>query len=247
VQFAVQNSEPAVNIQAGARFSLGIDLGTTNSAVALEELETDRTGMVEITQLLGPNRIGEKLTLPSAVYIPHPEEFPEEQLRLPWEQKSSGMIVGHFARDHGALVPDRLITSAKSWLSNFHIDPRKPVLPWKADISEPKVSPLECSRLYLEHMKLGFLNAERTQGRSWSIDEGQVVITVPASFDEVARNLTLEAARAAGFLDGTVRIRLAQAGQPWRHCSRLRRRRRHLGFQSDRDCRKRGEPRRRTD
>jgi len=199
VQFAVQNSEPAVNIQAGARFSLGIDLGTTNSAVALEELETDRTGMVEITQLLGPNRIGEKLTLPSAVYIPHPEEFPEEQLRLPWEQKSSGMIVGHFARDHGALVPDRLITSAKSWLSNFHIDPRKPVLPWKADISEPKVSPLECSRLYLEHMKLGFLNAERTQGRSWSIDEGQVVITVPASFDEVARNLTLEAARAAGF------------------------------------------------
>lgn len=199
MQFAVQNSEPAVNIQAGARFSLGIDLGTTNSAVALEELETDRTGMVEITQLLGPNRIGEKLTLPSAVYIPHPEEFPEEQLRLPWEQKSSGMIVGHFARDHGALVPDRLITSAKSWLSNFHIDPRKPVLPWKADISEPKVSPLECSRLYLEHMKLGFLNAERTQGRSWSIDEGQVVITVPASFDEVARNLTLEAARAAGF------------------------------------------------
>ena len=199
MQFAVQNSEPAVNIQAGARFSLGIDLGTTNSAVALEELETDRTGMVEITQLLGPNRIGEKLTLPSAVYIPHPEEFPEEQLRLPWEQKSSGMIVGHFARDHGALVPDRLITSAKSWLSNFHIDPRKPVLPWKADINEPKLSPLECSRLYLEHMKLGFLNAERTQGRSWSIDEGQVVITVPASFDEVARNLTLEAARAAGF------------------------------------------------
>ena len=199
MEFVVQNSESAVNVQAGARFSLGIDLGTTNSAVALEELETDRTGMVEMTQLLGPNRIGEKLTLPSAVYIPHPEEFPEEQLRLPWEQRSSGVIVGHFARDHGALIPDRLITSAKSWLSNFHMDPRKPVLPWKSDINEPKFSALECSRLYLEHMKLGFLNAERTQGRSWSIDEGQVVITVPASFDEVARNLTLEAARAAGF------------------------------------------------
>jgi molecular chaperone DnaK (HSP70) len=199
VEFVVQNLESAVNIQAGARFSLGIDLGTTNSAVALEEFETGRTGMVEMTQLLGPNRIGEKLTLPSAVYIPHPDEFPEEQLRLPWEQRSSGVIVGHFARDHGALIPDRLITSAKSWLSNFHMDPRKPVLPWKSDINEPKFSALECSRLYLEHMKLGFLNAERTQGRSWSIDEGQVVITVPASFDEVARNLTLEAARAAGF------------------------------------------------
>ena len=199
MEFVVQNLESAVNIQAGARFSLGIDLGTTNSAVALEELETGRTGMVEMTQLLGPNRIGEKLTLPSAVYIPHPDEFPEEQLRLPWEHRSSGVIVGHFARDHGALIPDRLITSAKSWLSNFHMDPRKPVLPWKSDINEPKFSALECSRLYLEHMKLGFLNAERTQGRSWSIDEGQVVITVPASFDEVARNLTLEAARAAGF------------------------------------------------
>ena len=199
MEFVVQNSESAVNIQTGARFSLGIDLGTTNSAVALEEFETGRTGMVEMTQLLGPNRIGEKLTLPSAAYIPHPDEFPEEQLRLPWEPRSSGVIVGHFARDHGALIPDRLITSAKSWLSNFHMDPRKPVLPWKSDIKEPKFSALECSRLYLEHMKLGFLNAERTQGRSWSIDEGQVVITVPASFDEVARNLTLEAARAAGF------------------------------------------------
>jgi molecular chaperone DnaK (HSP70) len=199
VEFAVQNSESAVNIQADARFSLGIDLGTTNSAVALEDLETGWSGMVEMTQLLGPNRIGEKPTLPSAVYIPHPDEFPKEQLRLPWEERSSGVIVGHFARDHGALIPDRLITSAKSWLSNFHVDPMKPVLPWKSDINEPKLSALECSRLYLEHMKLGFLNAERARDRSWNIDEGQVVITVPASFDEVARNLTLEAALAAGF------------------------------------------------
>jgi molecular chaperone DnaK (HSP70) len=199
VEFVVHNSESAINTRSGARFSLGIDLGTTNSAVAVEEVESGRTAMVEMTQLLGPNRIGEKLTLPSAVYIPHPDEFPEEQLRLPWEQRSSGVIVGHFARDHGAMIPDRLITSAKSWLSNFHVDPRKPVLPWKSEINEPKFSAFECSRLYLEHMKLGFLNAERTQGRSWSIDEGQVVITVPASFDEVARNLTLEAARAAGF------------------------------------------------
>jgi molecular chaperone DnaK (HSP70) len=197
VESVVHNSGSAVNAQGSARFSLGIDLGTTNSAVAVEEWETGRTGIVEITQLLGPNRIGEKPTLPSAIYIPHPEEFPEEQLRLPWQEKSGGVIVGHFARDHGALIPDRLIISAKSWLSNFHIDPRKPVLPWKSDISEPKLSALECSRRYLEHMKLGFLNAERTQGRTWNIEE--VVITVPASFDEVARNLTLEAAQAAGF------------------------------------------------
>ena len=225
MEFVVQNSESALNAQAGARFSLGIDLGTTNSAVAIEESETGRTVMVEMTQLLGPNRIGEKLTLPSAVYIPHPDEFPEDQLRLPWEERSSGVIVGHFARDHGALTPDRLITSAKSWLSNFHMDPREPVLPWKSDINEPKLSALECSRRYLEHMKLGFLNAERTQGRSWSIDEGQVVITVPASFDEVARNLTLEAAQAAGF-DKLILLEepqaafyawMGQSGADWRN------------------------------
>jgi molecular chaperone DnaK (HSP70) len=197
VESVVHNSGPTVNAEGSASFSVGIDLGTTNSAVAVEEWETGRTQIVEMTQLLGPNRVGEKVTLPSAIYIPHPEEFLEEQLRLPWEERSSGYIVGHFARDHGALIPDRLITSAKSWLSNFHIDPRKPVLPWKSDISEPKFSALECSRRYLEHMRLGFLNAERTQGRTWNMEE--VVITVPASFDEVARNLTLEAAQAAGF------------------------------------------------
>ena len=199
MEFGVHNSGSAVDAQGSARLSLGIDLGTTNSAVAVEEWETGRAGIVEITQLLGPNRIGEKPTLPSAIYIPHPEEFPEEQLRLPWQEKSEPMILGHFAREHGALIPDRLITSAKSWLSNFHIDPRKPVLPWRSEINEPRLSALECSGRYLEHMRLGFLSAERTQGRAWGIDECQVVITVPASFDEVARNLTLEAAQAAGF------------------------------------------------
>jgi molecular chaperone DnaK (HSP70) len=208
-----------------ARFSLGIDLGTSNSAVAVEDFATGRTAIVEITQLLGPNRMGEKLTLPSAIYLPHPEEFPEDRLRLPWQERSSGLIVGHFARDHGALIPDRLITSAKSWLSNFHIDPRKPVLPWKSDIKEQKLSAFECSRRYLEHMKEGFRYAERAEGRTWNIDEGQITITVPASFDEVARNLTFEAAEAAGF--GKVILLeepqaafyawMAQSGNNWRN------------------------------
>src|SRR5258708_11382773 len=119
---------------------------------------------------------------------------------MPWSKNAGGPIVGHFARDHGSLIPDRLVTSAKSWLSNFHIDPKKPVLPWKSDVE--KLSPFECSRLYLEHIKEGFLYAERAQGRAWNIDEGQIVLTVPASFDEVARNLTAEAADAAGLGEG---------------------------------------------
>jgi molecular chaperone DnaK (HSP70) len=208
-----------------ARFSLGIDLGTSNSAVAVDDFESGRTAIVEITQLLGPNQIGEKPTLPSALYLAHPEEFPEDALRLPWSKASGSVIVGHFARDHGALVPDRLITSAKSWLSNFHIDPKKPVLPWKSDIKEQKLSAFDCSRRYLEHMKEGFLYAERAQGHAWNLAEGQVVLTVPASFDEVARNLTAAAADAAGF--GKVVLLeepqaafyawTAQSGSDWRN------------------------------
>ena len=118
-----------------------------------------------------------------------------------------------------------MITSAKSWLSNFHIDPKKPVLPWKSEIKEQKLSAFECSRRYLEHMREGFLYAERTQGRAWNLAEGQVVLTVPASFDEVARNLTAAAAEAAGF--GKVVLLeepqaafyawTAQVGSDWRH------------------------------
>src|SRR5215831_9434139 len=208
-----------------ASFSFGVDLGTSNSAVAIEDFGAQRSAIVEMTQLLAANRVGEKPTLPSALYIPHPEEFASESLKLPWAKSTGGPIVGHFARAHGALVPDRLVTSAKSWLSNLHIDPKKPVLPWKSDIKEQKLSAFECSRIYLEHMKEGFLYAEAAQKRKWDLPEGEVVITVPASFDEVARTLTADAAGAAGF--GKVILLeepqaafyawTAQAGSDWRN------------------------------
>src|SRR4029077_5027562 len=206
------------------RFSLGIDLGTSNSAVAADDFQEGRTGIVEISQILRPNQIGEKSTLPSALYIPHPEEFPADALRLPWSNHTESAIVGPFARDHGALIPDRLVPSAKSWLSNFHIDPKRAVLPWKSDIKEPKLSAFDCSRLYLQHLKEGFLYAERIHGRPWDLTEGQIVLTVPASFDEVARKLTAEAAEAAG-LGKVVLLEepqaafyawTAQAGSAWR-------------------------------
>ena len=165
------------------RFSLGIDLGTSNSAIALEDFDSGRNEIVEITQILGLNQVGEKPTLPSALYIPHPDEFPQNGMQLPWSKAAGEPIIGRFARDHGALIPDRLITSAKSWLSNFHIDPKKPVLPWKSDIEEQKLSAFECSRRYLEHMREGFLHAESARGQAWNLAEGQIVLTVPASFD----------------------------------------------------------------
>jgi molecular chaperone DnaK (HSP70) len=205
------------------RFSLGIDLGTSNSAIALSEVDSDQTNIIEITQVLGPNQIGEKSTLPSALYIPHPDEFPEGAFPLPWPGDTRS-IIGLFARDHGALVPDRLVTSAKSWLSNPHIDPRQRSLPWKSEIHEEKLSAFDCSRSYLEHMRESFRYAVRNQGKDLDLADGQVVLTIPASFDDIARNLTAEAAEAAG-LGKVVLLEeplaafyawTAQAGKDWR-------------------------------
>lgn len=205
------------------RFSLGIDLGTSNSAVALSEVDNDQTNIIDVTQVLGPNQIGEKPTLPSALYIPHPDEFPEGAFPLPWPSDPRS-IIGLFARDHGALVPDRLVTSAKSWLSNPHIDPRQRSLPWKSEISEEKLSAFDCSRSYLDHMRESFLFAVRNQGKDFDLADGQVVLTIPASFDDIARNLTAEAAEAAG-LGKVVLLEeplaafyawTAQAGKDWR-------------------------------
>jgi Molecular chaperone len=181
------------------RFTLGIDLGTSNSAVAVTDLESDETGIVEITQALRPNQIGGMATLPSSLYVAHPDEFPDDAFALPWsEGAGEAVIVGQFARDHGALVPDRLVISAKSWLSNPHIDPREPALPWKSDIEEAKLSAFDCSRRYLQHIRHAFLNGAEAKEKNWTLEEGQIVLTVPASFDDVARNLTAEAAEAAG-------------------------------------------------
>jgi molecular chaperone DnaK (HSP70) len=207
-----------------ARFSLGIDLGTSNSAIAVADLETDQTRIVDITQILGPNQLGGRPTLASALYVPHREEFPEGSFPLPWNDIGDHPIVGQFARDHGTLVPDRLVTSAKSWLSNPHIDPKQRILPWRSDIAEDKLSPLECSRRYLQHLKDAFLHTEHAQGRDWDLSEGRIVVAVPASFDEVARSLTAEAAKAAGLRDVTLLEEpqaafyawTARSGRAWR-------------------------------
>lgn len=204
------------------QFSLGIDLGTSNSAIAVADFATGGVSLVEITQILAPNQIGEMPTLASALYIPNPQEFSATDVEVPW--KSDGGIIGYFAREHGTLVPDRLVTSAKSWLSNPHVDPKRAILPWASEIPEEKLSPFECSRRYLAHLKEGFLHAEAARGRVWDFSQGQVVLTVPASFDEVARNLTYEAAEAAG-LQNVVLLEepqaafyawIAQAGCDWR-------------------------------
>jgi len=206
------------------RFSLGIDLGTSNCAMAVADNDSDSTEVLPVTQIVAANQVGEMRTLPSALYLPHPEEFPAGSFRLPWDAAGPG-IVGQFARDHGAQVPDRLVTSAKSWLSNPHIDPKQRTLPWRSEIAEEKLSPFECSSRYLQELKESFLHFMHQQGRECELADAQVVLTVPASFDEVARSLTAEAAEAAG-LGKVVLLEepqaafyawTAHAGRQWRN------------------------------
>ena len=208
------------------KFALGLDLGTSNCAVTICDVASGETWPVDVTQVVAPNQVGERSLLPSALYIANPNEFPSEAVRLPWAgEEAGGAIAGAFAREHGAQVPDRLVTSAKSWLSNPHQDPKSAILPWGSNIDSGKLSPFDASRRYLEHLKQGVHYAENLAGRTWDLNEGQVVLTVPASFDEVARKLTADAAEAAGLHDVVLLEEpqaafyawMDQAGGDWRN------------------------------
>ncbi|MDC0502751.1 Hsp70 family protein [Verrucomicrobiales bacterium] len=195
-------------------FVVGIDLGTSNSAITLLPLETGVPGTVDVVQVTGPNRVEGRSGLSSALYLANSSEFPEGALNLPWQTENPSSVVGEFARNHGSLVTDRLVTSAKSWLSNPHIDPRSAVLPWDTELpAEEKVSAVEASRYYLEHLRQALTHAHPDS----SLDDASIVITVPASFQEVARNLTLEAAEAAGFREVILLEEPQAAFYAWLH------------------------------
>ena len=132
-----------------ARFSVGVDLGTTHSAVSTFDLarETGRgteQEMLPIPQLVKPGAVEEPFLLPSFLYLPNENEFPEGSLNLPWGGPVHG-IAGEFARAHGAKVPSRLISSAKSWLCHPGVDRTSAILPWQAPPDVQKVSPLAVS------------------------------------------------------------------------------------------------------
>jgi molecular chaperone DnaK (HSP70) len=182
---------------------LGIDLGTTNSALAVAGGEGDAATprAVPIAQVVGPGEIAERPTLPSFLLLPSELEVPPAQLQLPW----SGPLryaVGTFARDRGAELPHRLVSSAKSWLCNPSIDRTAQVLPFRGaqrelepEMDGERVSPVNASARYLAHLRAAWDDANPDD----PADEQEVLITVPASFDPVARELTVVAAREAGF------------------------------------------------
>ncbi len=176
------------------RFVVGIDLGTTNSAVAYIDMEQKNfcTTTFAVPQLVAPGTIEARESLPSFHYEPAAGEFEPEATALPWS--STGPVVGVLAREHGAAVPGRLAVSAKSWLSHSGVDRKADLLPWHGAADINKLSPGEASRRYLEHIRHAWDHAHPEA----PLAAQELVLTVPASFDEVARELTVDAARAAG-------------------------------------------------
>jgi molecular chaperone DnaK (HSP70) len=172
---------------------VGIDLGTTHCAMAVAPV-TDHAGRVSVVpveQLVSPGAVDRRPLLPSFLYFAHESEPP---LALPWDAERR-FAVGELARSRGAEAPQRVIASAKSWLSHGVIDRRAGALPANAPPDIEKISPVEASFRLLDHLNEAFRVA-RPEARDLSTYE--VVLTVPASFDAGARDLTVEAALAAG-------------------------------------------------
>ena len=181
------------------RYIVGIDLGTTNSAVAFVDLQVEesrrRTAFFTIPQLTGPGEISDLSMLPSFLYIPGDYDISKEALTMPW-QRPQDHFAGAFARDQGAKIPARLVASAKSWMCHDNADRRAKILPWGASEEVDKVSPVEASAAYLSHIRNAWNQAHPDEDET--LERQIVIITVPASFDEVARELTIEGAQAAG-------------------------------------------------
>jgi molecular chaperone DnaK (HSP70) len=171
---------------------VGIDLGTTNCALSWRELDDASNSVVSIPQLTAPGTIEERALLPSFLYLPKEGEFPAGALAVPWDKKTP-YIAGEFARTHGTKVPTRLVASAKSWLSHTGVDRSGPLLPWQAPEEVQRISPIEASARYLRHLSGAWKTARKT-----NLDSEEVILTVPASFDAAARELTIQAATEAG-------------------------------------------------
>lgn len=189
------------------RYAIGIDLGTTHSALSYVDLTTSdgektRHGVLAIPQLTAPGTVEDLALLPSFLYLPHADELAPGDLSLPWQQSAAEQtgVAGEMARSRGATTPIRLVSSAKSWLSHPGVDRRSALLPNDAPEEVTRVSPLEASTRYLSHLRQAWEQAHPEA----PFGEQAVTVTIPASFDPGARELTADAARAAGYTNLTL-------------------------------------------
>jgi hypothetical protein len=181
--------------QRPARYVVGIDLGTTNSAVAYVDTHESpwQVRVLMIPQLVASGVVEERDTLPSCHYEAAAGEGAAGAFRLPWDQQDPRVAVGFFARDQGGRNPGRLITSAKSWLCHSGVDRTADLLPWHGAADVERLSPIAVSARILQHVR----EAWNAQFPHAPLAEQDIVLTLPASFDEIARELTVEAAARA--------------------------------------------------
>lgn len=182
-----------------SRYLIGIDLGTTNCAVYYIDRTLDPMvpELLKIPQHSEAGEISENAVLPSFVYIPDEKDLPEGSLNTPWNDKAS-FCVGDFAKKTSPKVPLKVIASAKSWLCADNVDKATPILPWNRNNPEKQMSPVEATKSILEHIKNAWNDKMASADKELVMENQAIVITVPASFDTVARELTLRAASQIG-------------------------------------------------
>jgi molecular chaperone DnaK (HSP70) len=182
------------------RYVIGIDLGTTNSALSFVDTQQPSLSIQQfaIPQLAAEGRVEYSTTLPSFCYLIGTGEWAANTLRLPWKEETFH-FVGRLAKTEGAKVPTRLIQSAKSWLCNVAANRRDKILPIEAADLSQRMSPVEVSARYLIHLKEAWNTSIAKGNPEEELEEQEIILTVPASFDEIARHLTVEAATQAGF------------------------------------------------
>lgn len=197
---ATEKVEPSHQSSSEPCFAVGIDLGTTHCVLAYMDLEQGQeVNTLSIPQLKDPGMISESDQLPSFIYLPHEQEFSAADLSLPWSESrlassEAPVAVGEFARKQGSKTPVRLVSSAKSWLCHSGVDSKESFLPLDAPEELASISPFEATQYYLVHLK----SAWKQQYPEHPLENQALTITVPASFDPAARELTVEAARLAG-------------------------------------------------
>lgn len=189
------------------RFSVGIDLGTTNSVVAYTELGGDSAelSLLPIPQVVAPGEIDSRNTLPSFIYLA--PEGERGSFALPWDEQPQALVVGAFALAKASESPQRVIAAAKSWLGHHGVNRRDAILPWQAPSEVPKISPLAATEALIRHLVSAWDQAHPEH----PLDQQRVVLTVPASFDPAARDLTREAALRAGLPEDLVLLEEPQA------------------------------------
>lgn len=181
---------------------IGVDLGTTHCVMAYTRADSEEgvapdIRLFRVPQLVGPGEVKALPLLPSFLFLPGAHESSGGSYALPWDA-SSAIAVGEFARRRGAEVPSRLVSSSKSWLCHHGVDRTEPILPWDAPEEVRRVSPVEASACFLRHLRDAWNHEMAGDDPSERFEAQEVFLTVPASFDAVARELTVRAAQSVG-------------------------------------------------